>query len=204
MKINSPNLAYNDGYTSNMHYVRYNTESLGIASLTSDPDSQAASYGTDRSTDPITVSSDFIYQLSRVIKFTIIVIQKWWSCHFGFHRFGNQKWHSNQCCVVNEKKMSFFLLFSTLCDGSRIGGVTTTHLKKNCSRYILVYYFSTLPKNGIVTLRCLQPSHIMLVTCTTYPKVMSYYAELLQCDILFCVCGHGCARARLRNIVFVV
>lgn len=38
MKINSPNLAYNDGYTSNMHYVRYNTESLGIASLTSDPD----------------------------------------------------------------------------------------------------------------------------------------------------------------------
>lgn len=78
MKINPPNLAYNDGYTSNMHYVRYNTESLGIAlaSLTSDPDSQAASYGTDRSTDPITVSSDFIYQLSSVIKFTIIVIQK--------------------------------------------------------------------------------------------------------------------------------
>lgn len=87
------------------------TYATGIASLTSDPDSQAASYGTDRSTDPITVSSDFIYQLSRVIKFTIIVIQKWWSCHFGFHRFGNQKWHSNQCCVVNEKKMSFFLLF---------------------------------------------------------------------------------------------
>lgn len=124
MKINSPNLAYNDGYTSNMHYVRYNTESLGIASLTSDPDSQAASYGTDRSTDPITVSSDFIYQLSRVIKFTIIVNQKWWSCHFGFHCFSNQKW----LCSEREKQCQFSFFF-LLCVTDRewsIGGVSKT------------------------------------------------------------------------------
>lgn len=136
MKINSPNLAYNDGYTSNMHYVRYNTESRGIMSLTSDPESQAASYGTDRSTDPITVSSDFIYQLSRVIKFTIIVIQKWWSCHFGFHCFSNQKWHSNQCYVVNEKKCQFSFFF-LLCVTDRESAGLRQHM---FSMYISVLF----------------------------------------------------------------
>lgn len=93
--------------TSSMHYVRYSTESRGIMSVTPDLESHAVSHGTDRSTNPIKVSNDFIYQLFRVIKFTIIVI----SCHFGFHLFSNQKWHSNQCCVVNEKKCQFSFFF---------------------------------------------------------------------------------------------
>lgn len=73
--------------TSSMHYVRYSTESRGIMSVTPDLESHAVSHGTDRSTNPIKVSNDFIYQLFGVIKFTIIVI----SCHFGFHLFSNQK-----------------------------------------------------------------------------------------------------------------
>lgn len=113
--------------TSSMHYVRYSTESRGIMSVTPDLESHAVSHGTDRSTNPIKVSNDFIYQLFGVIKFTIIVI----SCNFGFHLFSNQKWHSNQCCVVNEKKCQFSFFFSTLSEGSRIGGVRTTHLDKN-------------------------------------------------------------------------
>lgn len=186
MKINPPNLAYNDGYTSNMHYVRYNTESRGIMSLTSDPESQAASYGTDRSTDPITVSSDFIYQLSRVIKFTIIVNQKWWSCHFGFHCFSNQKWHSNQCCVVNEKNNVNFPSFFYFV--WRIENDQSAGFRKHDNTFekeLLSIYISVLFLHFTYEWHC----------------YITVFQELLQCDILFCVCGHGCARARHFEIL---
>lgn len=57
---------------------------------------------------------------------------------------------------------------------------TTTHLKKNCSRFILVYYFSTLPTNGIVTLRCFKNCYnvifyFVFVAMGVHARVTSKY-----------------------------